>query len=44
MEKVQVIFQDIIHCNPVTWNHKLKCVIKNAGKKPLEKSIQKIPS
>ncbi len=22
-----------MHCNPVTWNHKLQCVIKNSGKK-----------
>ncbi len=43
MEKVLVIFQAIIRCNPVTWKHKIQCIIKNAGKKPVEKSIWKIP-
>ncbi len=46
MEKVLVIFQDIIlyPLSAVTRKHKIQCIIKNAGKKPVEKSIQRIPS
>ncbi len=46
MENVLVIFQDIIRypLSAVTRKQKIQYVIKNAGKKPVEKSIQNIPS